>query len=519
VTTAMMPFGELVPVLLTEARRRMLTLGSLFAVIALAALVIGATWPKSYESSTTILVQESNIVTGLMEGRAVATGVADRASIAREVIFSRKVMNEILATGGWLDRQPPLTPIERDRTIETIANRTKVQSPRDNLIQITYSDGDAQRSYHITQKLAELFIQESLAAKERESRNAFEFIDSQVQAYHAKLTDAEDKLKAYREANVDARPGGEADSNARIAQLRSQVEQARMELMEQRSRADALVSQVSGESEITAVQTRAGQTRMQLAELQTQLDKLLLTYTDDYPDVVRIRHQMQDLRDQLKREESQKTAGAGKAASPAALDDSIQYNPLYQELRSKLNEARRNGAATSSRLGATEAMLNAELERSKRIANSENALAELTRDYEVNRDIYQDLLKRRENARVSMDLDAKQQGLTFRIQEPAVMPLRPSGLRLMHFAIAGLGLGIALPLGLLFGYARFDPRVRSAAQIERLAGVPVLATIPFYPTPRDRRRNALHGSALAIIIVLVLLAYAVMYWIRLQVLQ
>lgn len=515
--TSLAPIGELVPILVTEARRRMITLGTLFAVIALAALAIGATWPKKYESSTTILVQESNIVTGLMEGRAIATGVANRASIAREVIFSRKVMNDILVVGGWMAHKPPPSPVEQDRIIEAITNRTKIASLSDNLIQINYSDGDAERSYRITERLAELFISESLAAKERESRNAFDFISGQVDAYHKKLTDAEDKLKAYREANVDARPGGEADSNARITQLRGQVEQARMDLMEQRSRESALVAQVSGESEVSAVQTRAGQTRVLLAELQGQLDKLLLTYTDGYPDVVRIRHQMQDLRESLKREEQQKTLV--KASNPAAIDDNVQYNPVYQELRSKLNEARRNGSATASRMGATEGMLNAELERSKRIANSENALSELTRDYEVNRDIYQDLLKRRENARLSMDLDEKRQGLTFRIQEPAVMPLRPTGLRLMHFAITGLALSIVLPLGLLFGYARFDPRVRSAVQIERMAGVPVLATIPPYQTPGDRRRNAVHGTILLIIIAGVMLAYAAMYWIRLEIVQ
>lgn len=513
--TSIVPLGELAPILLTEARRRMLTLGTLFALIAVAALAAGATWPKKFESSTTILVQESNIVTGLMEGRAVATSVADRASIAREVIFSRKAMDDILAAGGWLARDPKPSPLEQDRIIESITNRTKIASPRDNLIQITYSDSEADRSYKITQRLAELFIKESLATKERESRNAFEFIDGQVESYHKKLTDAEDKLKIYREANVDARPGGEVDSNARISQLRSQVEQARMELMEQRSRESALVAQVSGESEVTAVQTRAGQIRVQLADLQVQLDKLLLTYTNDYPDVVRIRHQMQDLEEALKRDEAQKTAG--KATNPSAIDSAAQYNPLYQELRSKLNEARRNGGAIASRMSASEGMLAAELERSKRIANSENALSELTRDYEVNRDIYQDLLKRRENARVSMDLDEKQQGLTFRIQEPAVMPLRPSGLRMMHFAMAGLGLGIVLPLGLLFGYARFDPRVRSVAQIERIAGVPVLASIPVYATPADRRRSILHGTILIAIIGAVAVAYAATYWIRLEV--
>ncbi len=512
---AMAPMSELLPVLLTEARRRQLALGSLFALIAIAALVIGVLLPRKYESSTTILVQESNIVTGLMEGRAVATGITNRAGIAREVIFSRKVMGEILAAGGWLDTHP--SPVEQDRMIEAITDRTKISSPRDNLIQITYSDKDPARSFHVTQRFAELFIQESLAAKERESRNAFEFIDSQVKLYHKKLTDAEAKLKAYREANVDARPGGEADSNSRIAQLRSQIEQARLELMEQRSRESALASQASGESEITAVQTRASTYRVQLAELQNQLDRLLLTYTDDYPDVVRIRHQMQDIRDLLARDEQQKALAPKPSKGPSPNDDSIQYNPLYQELRSKLNEARRNAAATASRLSATEGMLNAELDRNKRIANSENALSELTRDYEVNRDIYQDLLKRRENARVSMDLDEKQQGLTFRIQEPAVMPVRPSGLRLIHFAIGGLTLGILLPLILLFGYARFDPRARSAAQIERFAGVPVLATIPTYRTPLDRRRNAVHGALLLIIIAGVLLTYAAMYWIRLEI--
>src|SRR3546814_6719110 len=92
-----------------------------------------------------------------------------------------------------------------------------------------------------------------------------------------------------------------------------------------------------------------------------------------------------------------------------------------------------------------------EIERSGRIAASESSLAELTRDYEVNRDLYQDLLKRRENARVSMNLDAERRGLSFRIQEPATVPLRPSGLRLLHVAGAGLVFAVVAPLALLFG--------------------------------------------------------------------
>ena len=198
------------------------------------------------------------------------------------------------------------------------------------------------------------------------------------------------------------------------------------------------------------------------------------------------------------------------------VEGGVSINPLYQQIKIQLAQVQGDIAATSARLGASESMLQQELERSRRIANSENITSELTRDYTVNRDVYQDLLKRRENARVSMILDAEQRGLTFMIQNPAVLPLVPSGLRFMHFGLAGIALSLAVPFGLLFGMVRFDPRVRSAWQFEQATGVAVLATIPFYPTPRDLRRERLHNTVLVLIVAGVALVYLVMCWLRLK---
>lgn len=508
----MVPLNEMAPIVIAEGRRHAVVLAVVFAVIALAALVVGVLWPKNYVSATTVLAQKSDIIQPLLEGRAVSTGVADRVSIAKQVIFSRKTLGEIMETGGWIAQHPD--PITQDRLQEQIKNRTTISSPRESLVQITYRDSDPQRAFKVTERFAELFIQESLATKERESREAYEFINSQVEDYHKKLTDAEDNLKKYRGANADAHPGSEADTNTRISSLRSGVEQARLNVMELRSTESALSSQLSGESEITAVQTRSGVYRAQLAELQSQLDKLLLNYTEQYPDVVRMRHQMEDLRKQLEAEEHRKE-DAQRAGTPTALDATAQFNPLYQELRSKLADVRRQIAANESRMGATESLLNAELDRSRRIAASESALAELTRDYEVNRDIYQDLLKRRENARVSMNLDEEGRGLTFRIQDPATKPLRPTGLSLMHFAMAGIALALVVPFALLFGVARFDPRVRSARELERHIGVPVLATVPVYATPRERGVERTRNALVILLILGVFAAYALTYWLRL----
>lgn len=507
------PFAGLLPVLMNEARRHRVAMGGIFAAIALIALAVGLLWPKKYDASVSILAQESSIITPLMEGAAAATGNKNRAGIARDVIFSRRIMDQILHAGGWMT--PPLSPIEQDRLIDAIKSRTRVQFSRDNLITISYFDSDPKRAYDVTREFGRLFISESLASKQRESRDAFEFINSQVEAYRLKLTSAEDKLKVYREANADARPGSADAANARVGQLRTQVENARMDLMEKRSQEASLTAQLSGESEVSAVQTIEGIYRTQLAELQGQLDKLLMTYTAEYPDVVRVRHQMEDLQRQLAQTE-QRRQSAKLAGTPLPLENSATLNPIYQQMKSQMSAIRSDIAASSARLAASESMLAAELERSKRIAGSENVTSELTRDYDVNRDVYQDLLKRRESARVSMEMDAEHQGLTFLVQNPAVLPLTPSGLRFMHFALAGLMLALAAPIGLLLALARFDPRVRSAEQLEQLTGFSTLATVPFYPSPQDRQRDAMRNTVVIALIGTVIVAYAVLLWLKLR---
>ena len=129
----------------------------------------------------------------------------------------------------------------------------------------------------------------------------------------------------------------------------------------------------------------------------------------------------------------------------------------------------------------------------------------------MNRDIYQDLLRRRENARVSMELDKERRGLTMRIQDPAELPVRPTGLSLTHIALGGLAAAVAVPLGLLFLLVRFDPRVRSPVQLERNAAFPVLTVVPTYRTARDRRREIARVAVSASIVLAVFLAYALVY--------
>lgn len=498
----------LVPVAVKEFRRHLLPLAAIFAGIALLVLAWGLLRDPTYTSSTTILVEDKNILGPLMEGRTVANDDVNRAVIANQVVVSRRIMGDILRVGGWMDDNP--TPLEQDSLIDQIAGRTKVEvtdrgrarvpDPGLSLIKITYSDSDPDRAYRVTKRYGELLIAETAAAKARESRNAFEFIDSQVRRYQQTMAAAGGKLKDYRVANPDARPGADADVDSRIGELRRAVDSAQMDLIDLRSQEGQLRAQLSRESEFGGV-SRSSQQRARMAELQAERDRLALTYTDAHPDVVRVEHQMRELQQQYAQGGSSRMAG-----TPSIIGTTASLNPLYGQLRGSLAEVRRQAAAAAARVSTAEAMLAREMARSRDIVSAEGTLSALTTDHEVNRELYQDLLRRRENARVAMSLDAGKTDFNFRIEEPARVPLRASGLRLMHFAGAGLLLAVAIPALLLTLLVKHDPRVRSPVQIERDLGLPVLGSIPVSYTRvahAKLHRRALLAASLVLVVPLV----------------
>lgn len=471
-----------------------------FVALTLAALAIGSKWPNVYTSSTSIYVEEQNIIGPLMQGAAVQTAVADRSGIAREIIYGRKMLLKVLKELG-ID-ESNASPAEIERRMEDIKSRTTVTG-RLNLISIQYRDSDPQKAYAVTKHLADLFIAESLADKARESEAAFEFIDQQAQEYKEKLVKSEEELKRFRSENVEARPGIVGDIGRRNAELSTRLDQLSQELREARIRRASLARQLSGEAMAASSFSRNEQYKARIAELQSQLDTLRLSYHETYPDIIHLKAQIQDLRNAIAQ------GGApGADGDTAAVDERVLANPLYQELQRELYESNILIETLQARYEQTQAALNEQMDMGKRVEEYEAKYAELTRDYEVNREIYADLTRRRESARVSMNLDREQKGLTMRIDEPAYLPHKPSGPQFIHFALAGPLLGLFLPLGTVVVLRKLDPRIRSEDRITEELGLPMLGVLPHVYSPAELKREVIGNIALSLFLFGGLIAMA-----------
>lgn len=488
---------------------------AVFVAVNLLALAAGYGWPNKYSSYTTIYIEEKNILGPLMQGTAVQTEVIDRGRIARETIFGRQIMLKILELGGWLESNP--SPLEQERIIKEIQDRTEISNVGRNLVRISYKDDIPNRAYIITKGFADLFIEGSLKAKVNESQSAFEFINQQVAEYQNKLKQSEEALKKFRLENVDFRDGAEAEVTRRIVRYRNQIEEFTQQLSEAEIKKKSLKNQLSGETETAAGLSREDQIRSRIAELQSNLDTLRLSYHETYPDIVQIKIQIKELEESLGNVDTQRNKEKKEARRKGELyiDESIRANPIYQQLQSDLYQTNTLIETLKVRIKDTEKLLNNELERDKRINSAEATLTALTRDYNVNQDVYQDLLRRRENARVSMNLDAEHQGLNLSISEPAFLPHAPSGPRFIHFILGGIILGILLPLGVLYIKQQISPRILSRNDITIKYDLPVIGELSQFVTINERnafKKEVIFDSVLLGLITCLIVVSSILHY-------
>lgn len=375
-----------------------------------------------------------------------------------------------------------------------------ISNARRNLIRIEFKDSNPERSYRITDRVAKLFIEGSLAAKAQQSTEAFEFIDKQARDYKHKLKNAEEELKKFRSENVDARPGMPGEIGRRTGELQRTKEQIAQELKESRIRKDSLMRQLTGEAQASTAFSTSEQYKTRIAELQAQLDDLRLSYHETYPDIVQIKAQIDDLRLAVKEAENNPPSSISESGE-IIVDERVLSNPVYQQLQRDLYNTNTTIETLEARLDQTEIAIQLQLERTRKVEEYEAKLQELTRDYEINHESYTDLMRRREQARVSMNLDIERKGLSLRVDEPAYFPHSPSGIRFLHFLIAGPILGLSLPIGFIFFLRQLDPRIRTDNVIFDNLGIPVLGKTPELSTPSEARTETLGVIGISIIFI------------------
>ncbi len=445
----------------------------LFSVIALSLTGIGYFMPKTYTSSTTLIMGGETVLEPILRGTTISTGdKADWSQVAKEILYSRKTIAALMKNLGYVkgsiatqEDEIRLKKIKSNIDVELVGN--------DKYLRISYTDENPATAKKVATELTKIFIDGIQGYHTVESEEAFEFIDSQVKAYHEKLKASEQRLKEFKISKLKTGASSEEAVTRRLDRLQEVLDRAKLDLREAMIKKASLERQLSGEVKATISLTRQSQYMKRLQELRDKLSELRLVYHEEYPDIQNIKYQIEDLKRQINAEQSDQSS-----SSIAGVQDGFKANPVYQDLKLKLSQVETRIATLNTRIKETEANIEDERKKGGVVHTSDAQLAELTRDYDVNKKLYEELLKRRESARLSKEIDEQQKGLNVKIYEPAFLPRIPTGMQFIHYVLAGLLLGFLLPVALIYFYQLLDSTIKAPEAIQARLGVPALGMVP-----------------------------------------
>ena len=152
-------------------------------------------------------------------------------------------------------------------------------------------------------------------------------------------------------------------------------------------------------------------------------------------------------------------------------------NPMIQSLKLSLNQANAQVAALKVRTKNFEGKVK-RLEELVHIHPSiEAELSAVNRDYSVIKDKYDQLLERREQAKITQKASQSSDDVEFKIVEPARVPTEAAGPNRILFSSIVLLLSIAIGVGYALFLAIIKPTFNSAKSLALATGLPVLGVV------------------------------------------
>ena len=446
-------------------KRRWIAMGVAW-LVAFAGLFHVASLPDQYSSSARVYVDTDTLLNPLMSGLAVSQNTAAQIDFMRRTLLTRPNMEQII-TGTNLDLSittldPQQRVIERERLIDDVRRRIAVRSEGPNLFRISFRDSSPDVARDVAEAVLSLFREQNISDKREDLIQSRRFIDRQIATYEELLSQNERRVADFRRENSEAlRKGNRAKS--RIGQIESELQRLTTERQSAVWNRDQLQTRLettpqyldeNGFASFTASQ----QSESQCLELEQNRRIMLTSMTPEHPDVRNLDRVLQaygcfgdaptvfDI-------EAEQAALAARAEAQTAGENGPAMNPEYLAIKDTVEQLDMVLERTDQRMNALQQELRESIERSEEVPEVQLRLAQLNRDYDAIRNTYNELIDRRESARLAQNLEDQSTSVQVRVVEPPVRPAEPSGpdrlgMSLMVM-IASLGAGVGAAFGLI----------------------------------------------------------------------
>ena len=428
-------------------------------ILSLVALLL---LPKRYRSSTLILIESEKVPDSFVP-RVATEEALRRIDNIRPEILSRTRLERVLA-----DTHPYPDMDSKTRVVETMRRAITVNPSGSDGFTVEFVHRDPHTAQQVADRLATLFISETVADREQQVEGAVDFLVTQVQDARKELEAKDMALRHYKEQRMGRLPEQLQTNLATLEMFQREMQTVEESLFLARERRDAL-ARGAGRSTGMADGRLTPPGSEDLDQLRRQLTTLQSLYTNEHPDV-------QSLRSRIAAIEARATATTAAGDLPAPSDTSALI--AREQLQRASVDVERLEARHAD-LERRTAEIRARVEDTPR---TEQELATLTRDYQNLSENYTALLNKQLDAQMAGRLEQRWKGARFRVLDPAHLPEKADFPKPWLVVSLGVVLGFLSGLGASVAMELLDPTVKDSESLERLVGYPILARIPHLTT-------------------------------------
>ena len=333
------------------------------------------------------------------------------------------------------------------------------------------------------QSLLTVFAETTTGGNRRDMENAKRFLDQQIETYATQLRAAEQRRAEFHEKYLQLLPGADGGVS-HLDAGRAAVTRLKLEVEDARAKRDSIRTELDATPKILSVDSNAPQVivagngqpvgaRARLAEARAKLEELSSRFTAAHPDMIALRRQISMLEEQARKEPAE---ASGAADQSSATRKTQIANPVYDKVKLSLVDAEMALASAQRRLGQAEKEQGVLEEKARAMPGVQAQAQDLDRDYAVKKKNFDELLARREQARIAEAADTTADKIQFRVIDPPQVPVVPAApnqpIMLSGVLVAAIGAAVALPF-LLF---QFDRSYTTLTALRAL-GVPVLGSV------------------------------------------
>jgi uncharacterized protein involved in exopolysaccharide biosynthesis len=415
------------------------------------AIAVGLVFyiPKSYKSTTLILVEEQKIPEEIVRS-SVSEPIAGRLSTLRQQILSRSFLQEIIDRFGlFKDFEGPVE--EKIEAMQKSIDIKTMGGDRMNAFSISFIGSSPVVTMNVTNELASLLIKENFKIREQMVEGTREFIDGELESLKRILEQQEAGISRFKQAFSGELPAQVDASLRTLDRLQITLQQTKMAIKDAEG-FDPLAQE--------------------WAEQKQKMANLQRRYKENHPDILVMKKEIRELEERILARNSTSSSANKRIdiGSESLLSPSLQRGLSNS---SELEELK-------SRAVRIEAQIRDFERRIENVPKREQDLAVLLRDYDNTQKNYQDLLDKKLTAKISENLEKRQKGERFRILDPANFPekpYKPDPIKILAF---GSFLGILAGIGLVILRETTDASIRKPEELEKLFPFPVLASILNY---------------------------------------